>query len=263
MLSIENLCVSAGKKEILKNLSMTLHRGEVHGLTGASGAGKTTLIRMIMGFPSQGLHLTSGSVCLEGEELLYKKPKQRRELCGRTIGYIPQSPMTSFDPRVPIGKQMEETFRFRNRLTKEESRALSVEMLHLVNLTETDRILSSVPSGLSGGMLQRVAMALLLGQRPSYVLADEPTSALDEENREILLELMREHLKEAGLLLISHDVEAMQKLCGRVSVLCDGHIVEEGTMQQLLSEPKEAWTRAYAASYHKTGKGDFVWTSFA
>ena len=260
-LEIRKLSVHAGKKQILRDFSLELKECEVCGLTGRSGAGKTTLIRAICGFQAAGCRQSAGEILLDGRDVSRLDPRRRRDLCGKVFGYIPQSPMTAFDPRVPVGKQMTETFQYRLGLTAPQSRELSAAMLKAVNLPDTDRIFASVPGDLSGGMLQRTAMAILLGMHPRFVLADEPTSALDVENRHLLLELMREHCRDAGILLISHDVEAMESLCGRVCVLDEGHLVEEGMMQDLLTRPRSAWTRAFAASWQKRGKEEWTWTT--
>lgn len=259
MLKIENICVQTPDSEILKGFSLELPPKTVVGLTGRSGAGKTTLLRAILGFLNYDCRLTSGRLELDGEDITKMGGRQRRALCGTTIGYIPQSPMTAFDPRMRIGSQMEETLRIRLKLSRAGARERAQEVLKLVNLTDAPRILEAAPSQLSGGMLQRIAMALLLAMKPKYILADEPTSALDIENRNLLLELLKEQCSDAGILLISHDVEAMEQLCENVAVLDDGRVVEQGTMRELLEHPKEPWTRAYAESYHKRGKEGWTW----
>ena len=263
MLKIDDVHVRTPGGEILKGFSLEVPAGAVVGLTGRSGAGKTTLIRAILGFLNRDCALNAGSIQLDGRELTRLRPKERRALCGTTIGYIPQSPMTAFDPRVRIGSQMEETLRLRLGLSGADSRRRALEALELVNLPDGARVLESAPSQLSGGMLQRVALALLLAMEPKYILADEPTSALDIENRDLLLELLRQRCSQAGILFISHDVEAMETLCETVVVLDDGRAVEQGTMGELLEHPRQPWTRAYAESWRKRGKEGWKWTELS
>lgn len=196
---------------------------------------------------------------LDDMEITNLRAKQRRDLCGTTIGYIPQTPMTAFDPRLQIGKQMNETLHIRLGLNKADCREQALAALALVNLKDGERVMESTPAQLSGGMLQRVAMALLLVLKPKYILADEPTSALDIENRDILIQLLKERCSGAGILLISHDVEALNSLCKAVVVLDDGRVVEESTMAQLLEHPVHSWSRAFSQSYSKISAGKEVW----
>lgn len=259
MLEVKNISVDTKKKNILDNFSLQLNQKQIIGLTGQSGSGKTTLIRAIMGFLSRECSLTSGSIILDGKELTNLSFDKRRELCGTTIGYIPQSPMTSFDPRLKIGDQMIETLKVRLKKKPGECNILALETLEMVNLTDGKRVMESIPAQLSGGMLQRVAMALLISMKPKYILADEPTSALDIENRDLLLKLLKEECTSAGILFISHDVESMLKLCETVIVLEHGRSIEQGSMAELLTSPKQLWTKTFAKSYSNLEREEWSW----
>lgn len=259
MLEVKNISVDTKKKNILDNFSLQLNQKQIIGLTGQSGSGKTTLIRATMGFLSRECSLTSGSITLDGKELTNLSFNKRRELCGTTIGYIPQSPMTSFDPRLKIGEQMIETLKVRLKKNLEECKILALEALEMVNLTDGKRVMESIPAQLSGGMLQRVAMALLISMKPKYILADEPTSALDIENRDLLLKLLKEECTSAGILFISHDVESMLKLCETVIVLKHGRSIEQGSMAELLTSPKQLWTKTFAKSYSNLEREEWSW----
>ena len=210
MLEIKNLTVKVkNDTPILTDVSLSIDEGTCIGLTGASGSGKTTLIKSIMGMNSGDLEIAQGQILLDGDNLLIHGAKERRALCGKTIGFIPQNPMTAFFPHAKMERQIIETLRMHTGLDKKQAHALAENVLRQVNLTDTKRVLSAYPGELSGGMLQRIAMALILGTKPKYVLADEPTSALDEANRDLLLELLRKYQKTAAILFISHDTEAM------------------------------------------------------
>lgn len=185
MLEIKNLTVKVkNDTPILTDVSLSIDEGTCIGLTGASGSGKTTLIKSIMGMNSGDLEIAQGQILLDGDNLLIHGAKERRALCGKTIGFIPQNPMTAFFPHAKMERQIIETLRMHTGLDKKQAHALAENVLRQVNLTDTKRVLSAYPGELSGGMLQRIAMALILGTKPKYVLADEPTSALDEANRD-------------------------------------------------------------------------------
>ena len=164
MIEVKNLSVQTSKGVVLlDHVEFTLTPGVCTGLTGASGSGKTTLLKALMGVSDGDVSINSGQILLDGENLLKKPEKVRRDLCGTTLGFIPQNPMTAFNLHVPVGTQMSETFRKRLRLDKNAARKLSMEALQKVNLLDTDRVYHSYPSQLSGGMLQRATMAILIG----------------------------------------------------------------------------------------------------
>lgn len=258
MLSVNELCVT-GRNHVplLTQISLKVERGECIALTGPSGSGKTTLLRTILGIHRDGLQVEAGTVMLEGENILELSENQRRVLCRNYFGFIPQNPMTAFFRNARIGNQMMETFRLHLGADHAAAKKLAEECLRQVNLPDTDRILKAYPGQLSGGMLQRIAMAILIGTKPDYILADEPTSALDKENRALLLTLLKERQKESGILLISHDTEAMEELCSITYVLQEGKIVETQPTPLIFSQPTAAWTCAFveAARQHRKGSG--------
>lgn len=200
MLTVSNLTISSAEgKYLLKDVSLSLDQDERICLTGASGAGKSTLIRVIMGIGGNGLSVLSGDVQLDGKSILNLTSREKRDLCGKTFGFIPQNSMTAFFSNVKIGRQI------------------------------------------SGGMLQRIAMSMILGMKPRYILADEPTSALDISNRAHLIQLLADYQK-GGILFISHDIEAIQKLCPVTCVMENGQIIERQDTSQLFSLPQQEWT---------------------
>lgn len=263
MLRIDGLSVKtkAGML-LLDNISLDVASGHITGLTGASGSGKTTLLKSITGMLDKSCSIIKGTIFVDNEDISKLSMTNLRELCGKTIGFIPQNPMTAFDPRIKIGKQMLETLCIRMGISKNNAESLCTEMLRSLNLKDCKRILYSYPRQLSGGMLQRVAVALMLALKPKYILADEPTSALDEDNRKILMQTLKEQNKETGILFISHDVDALNSLCSRVFVLEHGRITEKGTMEKLLSAPQGEWTKEFAASHKKMKKRSFIWTEY-
>ncbi|MGL6220939.1 MAG: ATP-binding cassette domain-containing protein [Lacrimispora sphenoides] len=260
MLTVSQLSVKEKTGRLLLNeVSIKIMPGQVVGLTGHSGSGKTTLLRSVFGMLHRDCQISSGEILLNDKEISRLSQKEHRELCGKTISHIPQAPMTAFDSRLKIGCQIQETFRKRLKLDKTAASQLAKDMLSLVNLKDTHRILNAYPAELSGGMLQRVAAAILLGMSPDYILADEPTAALDEENRNLLLEVMRTQMRDKGILLVSHDVEALRGLCDTVYVLGAGTIIEQGSMEQLLSAPKTEWMKHFSGLNKKESRGEWKW----
>lgn len=251
MLTVSNLTVvSPGGSCLLENISLTLDRNDPVCLTGASGAGKSTLIRTIFGVAPGWLTIESGDIRIDGKSILKYSQQERRGLCGTQLGYIPQNSMTAFFSGVRIGKQLTETYRAKLGLKKSEALALAADTLKKVNLPDTQRVMDAYPSQLSGGMLQRVAMSMILGMHPAYVLADEPTSALDAGNREHLIRLLKDY-RDGGVLFISHDTDAIRELCSRVCVMERGRIIEEQDIAQLFSAPREEWTRRFVEASGK------------
>lgn len=233
MLRMDGVSVKASDGAmLLKSFSLCIRKGEAVGLTGESGSGKSTLLKAVMGLLDRGCRMTAGSIALsrpgtaEPWRLDRLSPETRRELAGLSLGFVPQHPMSAFDSRIRIGKQMEETFRVRLGLGKVMALELARDTLDRVNLHDHARVMESLPSRLSGGMLQRVAVALVLGLKPQFVLADEPTAALDRDNRDQLLHLLGKLRENTGILLVSHDADALARLCGTVHVIHEGEWVE-------------------------------------
>lgn len=260
MLKIEQLDVKERSgRYLLKDISMEIPAGQIIGLTGHSGSGKTTLLRSIFGMLHTSCHIDAGKILLDDVDLSHLSRKSHRELCGKKLGFIPQNPMTAFDSRLKIGFQIRETFTNRLQMSSNEAMALAREKLAAVNLKDTERVLGAYPSELSGGMLQRVAAAILLGMSPDYILADEPTAALDEENRDLLLQIMQKQMEGKGILFVSHDVAALKTLCQNVYVLGNGKMIEHGTMKMLLENPQTDWMEQFSMLSHKESRGEWKW----
>ena len=249
-----------GKVVANDDISLEIRRGEILSLLGENGSGKTTLLKALLGILSGGCQVSGGTIQVDGQSLWALSPRKRRELCGTTLGFIPQNPMTAFDPRLKLGRQMEETLRLRAGVSGKAALERAETLLTDLGLSQPRRVLDSYPAQLSGGMLQRAAAALLLALHPRYILADEPTSALDAENRTLLLELLEQQRESAGILFISHDVAALRALCGTVYVMEHGMLTEQGTMQELLEHPKQAWTKEYAAANRPVNREGWIWT---
>ncbi|NGP59154.1 ABC transporter ATP-binding protein [Paenibacillus thiaminolyticus] len=263
MFSLNRISVSAADgRRLLHEISCRVRRGEAIGVTGESGSGKTTLLKAAMGILGQGCVLEDGAIQLDGRDLHSLGPAERREMGGRAIGFIPQLPMTAFDPRLCMGSQMQAIFRTRLGLNRLDAAGLARAKLQQVHLPESDRVMASRPGALSGGMLQRVAIAILLGLNPPYIAADEPTSALDAENREAVIQLLHECKLSSGLLIVSHDIGVLSRICDQVLVLHDGVLVEQGKIEELLARPRHIWTSQLARSAARQEEGYWKWERY-
>lgn len=259
MIKLDHLTVSAGDKTLLKDVCIEMNKGQAVGLTGQSGCGKTTVLKSIMGILGGQCMVVGGDIWLDEQPINQLSSAKRRQLAGTTIGFIPQNPMTAFDSRKRIGKQLLETFCLRLFISKYEAEGLADQVLTALNFPDPQRIKQSFPAELSGGMLQRIAVGILLALKPDYILADEPTSALDEENARNLIAELEKQQSDTGILLVSHDLEAIKQLCSCLYVMEDGRILETNTVDQVLNNPQQEWTKMFVSAYQKPDDGGWQW----
>lgn len=234
-------CVKA-----LDAANLEIKEGEAHGLVGESGSGKTVLALSVMRLLDPKARITKGEILWEGKDLLLMAPRDIYEIRGRGIALVFQNASGSLNPALKVEKQIVSVLKFRRRMDDYMARAEAKRLLSIVHLTETDRVLKSYPHELSGGMAQRVAIALALACEPRLLVADEPTSALDVIAAGKIIELLnelRDKLK-ISILLISHNLMTVAKLCDRVSVIRAGQIIECGSPKQILKNPAHSYTQA-------------------
>ena len=257
MIKINELTVKhKSGKTLLENISFTLDKGECLGLTGASGAGKTTILRTVLGLLGSGVSVTLGSVNIDNKDIAKLNEKEKRAIRGKTLGFIPQSPITAFDDRLTIGNQMIETLKVHGIV--ENAKELALNSLKDVGLLDAQRVFDSCSLQLSGGMLQRVCVALILILNPEYIIADEPTAALDNENKMLLLSLLRERLNESAILIVTHDPDVLKTLCEEVIVLENGKIIEH--TNELFKNPKTEWSKKFVKASKLGEEQEFTWT---
>lgn len=255
MFEIDSLKAKTNKGQILlEQVSIKLNKGEIIGITGQSGAGKTTLIKSILKMNPKNINI-KGSAYLDECSLFETK----ENYCGIKIGFVPQLPMTAFDNRLKIGNQLIETYKYKLGLSKKQSKELAIKTLKLVNLVDTKRIMNSKPNELSGGMLQRVAFSYLLGLKPKYVLADEPTAALDESNRDLIIKLLKRISKNSGIILVSHDTKALEELSNKIVVLNKGKSEYYSCFENLIKTPIGKWSKEFAIQYNINKKLEEKW----
>ena len=245
ILEVGNLCIEyPGETTKIQNVNFTLEKGKVLGLAGESGSGKSTVGKAAMGLLSGRVSHIAGSMKLCGRELLDLCERQHEAFKGKDIGYIMQNPMTAFDPCLKIKTHFIETIRAHLPCSKKDARYIGQKNLHRVGLTDDGRIMNAYPSQLSGGMLQRVMIALTVSLNPVLIIADEPTTALDAGSRHTTLELLGHVMEQyrPAMLLISHDIEVVSRMADQVAVMQHGRIVEQGPVVDVLNHPKHNYT---------------------
>ncbi len=239
-----------GNRPILRGVSLGVDTGEVHGLVGESGAGKSTIAKAILGIIPSQVKVAAGRIDFEGRDLLLLSPKDLRAVLGRDIALIPQDPSTALNPTRRIDAQMTDGLRLKRDLSAKEARIRARALLEEVQIRDPERVLNSYPHQLSGGMRQRVLIAAAFGLEPKLVIADEPTTALDVTVQKQILRLIRSLQERHGtsVLFVSHDLGVVAKICDRVTVLYMGKVVEQGTTTDVLSSPRHAYTKALLAA---------------
>ena len=231
-------------------VSFSLDEGEILGLVGESGSGKTVTAMSISGLLPRRQVEVSGSITLAGRELLRCDEAELRQIQGSDLSVVFQEPMTSLDPLMRIGPQVEESLRIHTRCTRAERKERALEALAQAELPDPEAVYRKYPHELSGGMLQRVMIAAAIISRPKLLLADEPTTALDVTIQAQILQLLRKLNRESGMavLFISHDLNVVRRLCNRVIVMQHGKLVEEGPVEDLFRAPKQDYTRQLIAA---------------
>ena len=254
VLSVQGLQVAIGKgaqaANVLRGVSLAVQPGEVRGLVGESGAGKSMLGRAVLGLLPANATITAGSITFAGRDLLAMGEPERRALLGRSIALIPQDPMTSLNPVKRVGAQIALLLRHHLALSKREALDRAVELLTEVAIREPRRVLELYPHEISGGMRQRVLIAMAFACDPALVIADEPTTALDVTvQRQVLQLVERLRLRHgAAVLFVTHDLGVVAKLCRTMTVLHAGRVLEEGDTAEVLARPRHPYTRALLAA---------------
>ncbi|UPL11502.1 dipeptide/oligopeptide/nickel ABC transporter permease/ATP-binding protein [Microbacterium sufflavum] len=253
-LRVENLRVvhatPNGETEVVHGVTLDVAPGEVVGIVGESGSGKSQTVFSVLDLlPSTG-RATADAIWVGGTDVTAATPAQRHALLGRTIGYVPQEPMSNLDPSYTIGHQLVEPLRRVHGLSRAAATERARAVLVRVGLTDPDRVMRSYPHQVSGGMAQRVLIAGAIAGRPSLLVADEPTTALDVTVQAEVLELLRELQAEYGmaLLIVTHNFGVVADICDRVIVMRGGDIVESGPVDDLFAAPAEPYTRELIAA---------------
>ncbi|MFF0449603.1 ABC transporter ATP-binding protein [Streptomyces sp. NPDC004609] len=261
LLDIEGLTVRYGRAQrpAVNDVSFSLRPGDRVGLVGESGSGKSTLAAAVLRLLPASASVT-GRVDLDGRDLTHLKPSELRALRSTRMSRVPQDPLGNLNPVFTVGRQMSDVLSAHRSLGRKERTATVEEALRRVGIGDAEVKRRSYPHELSGGMRQRVMIAMALLNHPDLLIADEPTTALDVTVQAQVVELLRERVAEAGmtLLLISHDIGVVAELCTTVMVMYEGQIVEKGAASEVLTRPTHPYTRSLiaAARGRASGVGD-------
>ncbi|WP_316570156.1 ABC transporter ATP-binding protein [Neobacillus sp. YIM B06451] len=267
LLEIENLKTSfyteAGEVQAVRGVGFSLKKGEVYGIVGESGSGKSVMAKSIISLIQPPGKIKEGSIRLRGENLLLKKEKDLQKIRGNEIAMISQDPMSALNPVVKIGKQLTEVIIRHRRVGKKEAYLIAAQLLRQVGISSPEERLQQYPHELSGGMKQRIMIAMAISCRPEVLIADEPTTALDVTIQAQILDLMRDlrEKENMAILLITHDLGVVAQNCERVLVMYGGLIMEEGPVKDLFQNPKHPYTEGLLKSLPKrsdTGKERLV-----
>lgn len=249
LLSIQDLHVSVQKKEssyeVIRGVSFDIYPGEAIGLIGESGSGKSLTAKALLNLLPESLHISKGAITFNGKSLS-SNSKEFLSLRGKEIGMIFQDPLSSLNPTMKIGKQLTEGYAFHYPHTPyAEIQSQALEMLHLVGIHDPKRVYDSYPHALSGGMRQRVMIALALLPKPKLLIADEPTTALDVSVQTQIIQLLQKIKTTLGtsILLITHDLSLAGGFCDKVAVMYGGKILEKASTQHLFSHPAQPYTQ--------------------
>jgi peptide/nickel transport system ATP-binding protein len=235
---------------LLRGVNLAVAPEEVRGLVGESGAGKSMIGRSIFGLLPSGARITRGRVLFEGADLAALADAERRDLLGSRIAFIPQDPMTSLNPVKRIGEQISVLLRVKLKMARDAARTRALELLTEVAIREPARVIDLYPHELSGGMRQRILIAMAFACTPRLVIADEPTTALDVTVQRQVLRLIHDlqHRHGAAVLFVTHNFGLVAKLCQSVTVLYAGRVVEDGATANVLASPHEPYTQALLAA---------------
>ncbi|GGD46817.1 ABC transporter ATP-binding protein [Paenibacillus nasutitermitis] len=234
-----------GVVHAVQEASFQIGAGKILGIVGESGCGKSMTCMAVLGMLPAAAAITQGSIKLRGKELAGLADSQLRHIRGKELALVMQNPMTAFNPALTIGKQFTETLRTHQGLSRKQAEQKAIDGIGEMGLSDAGKILKQYPFELSGGMLQRIMIALSLSMKPSLLIADEPTTALDSVNRRKVMDAFRA-IKEEGhtaILLVSHDLSIIGALADEVVVMKQGQILEKADAVQLMSRPQHEYTK--------------------
>jgi len=245
---------------LVDGVSFTVPRGGTLGIVGESGSGKTLTCRSLLGLLPGGTHVSGGEIRFDGDSIAGLDEKAWRHIRGTRIASVFQDPASYLNPSLPVGRQLAEVLRVKTGLSRREARERAIELFGQVGLRNTDRVFRQYPHELSGGMLQRILIAIALAENPELLIADEATTALDVTVQSEILDLLAELRDVYGLtlILVSHDLAVVSQVCEEVLVFHSGVIVERGATRTVLESPAHAYTRELLAGHEAYGIERFL-----
>lgn len=259
VIKINNLTVAYQQEgewlEAVREVSLCIHRGESYGLVGESGSGKTTLALAVMNYLGESGSIRAGNIHLGDVDLLSLNDTQLRQVWGSKVTLVPQNPQSSLNPSIRVGEQLNELLRFQLALPQQEAQSKAIEWLEKVRLGDPVRVADSYPHQISGGMQQRVMIAMALCTAPDLLILDEPTTNLDVTTQAVILDLIGELIQDqdVGVLYVTHNLGVIAQICDRVAVMYASELVEDAATQELFSKPLHPYTQGLIDSIPHLG----------
>jgi len=260
ILNIDNLTVAYRQGgewlDAVRSVSLRIQSGETYGLVGESGSGKTTLVMAVMRYLGENGRVQGGEIELAGTKLLSLSQAEMRQVWGKKITLVPQNPQSSLNPSIRIGEQLAETLRYHQVVSSASAVKRSIELLEMVHLADPVRVAGSFPHQISGGMQQRVMIAMALSTEPLLLILDEPTTSLDVTTQAVILDLVRELIqgRQTAALYVTHNLGVVAQVCDRVAVLYAGELVEDAKTFDLYHKPLHPYTRGLLDSVPRLGE---------
>ncbi len=242
--------------EAVRDVNLQIYPGQTYGLVGESGSGKTTLALSIMRYLGTDGRVVKGAISLGGDDLCARTPKEMTQVWGSKLTMVPQNPISSLNPAIRIGEQLAETLRHHQGLSGPQADLRAIELLEMVHLADPARVAESYPHQLSGGMQQRIMIAIALSTEPLLLVLDEPTTSLDVTTQAVVLDLIRELIqgRQTAALYVTHNLGVVARLCDRVSVLYAGELVEDAPTHDLFHKPLHPYTKGLLDSVPRLGE---------
>lgn len=265
LLEVKNVVYSfhtyGGDVKAVRDVSFNVHKGEILGIVGESGCGKSVTAQCILRLnPEPPGFFGGGEILFKGQDILKMSNKEIRKIRGGEIGFVFQDPMTSLNPTMRVGHQIEEVFVGRDGISKQEVHERALDIMRLVGINDAEKRFKQYPHELSGGMKQRIMIAIALVSKPSLIICDEPTTSLDVTIEAQILDLLLELREKLGtsIIMITHDLGVIARLCDRVIVMYGGKVVERGTAQEIFYDTAHPYTKGLMNSIAKldTAKGE-------
>lgn len=259
LLEVRNLKVEIPTRKgtliALEDVSFSLSAGEILGVVGESGAGKSMVGNSIIGLLGKPAHITHGEILLEGQRIDNLSDDEMEKIRGKSIGAIFQDPLTSLNPLFTIGDQLIETIRIHSDLSEKEARERAIRLLEATGVPAADKRMDNYPHQFSGGMRQRVVIALALSADPKLIIADEPTTALDVSVQAQIIDLLKKLCEENGtaVILVTHDMGVIAETADRVAVMYAGHLAEIGPVEEMIHDAEHPYTIGLMGSIPKIG----------
>ncbi|KEK21928.1 ABC transporter ATP-binding protein [Bacillus gaemokensis] len=250
LLSLENVTLAVEKENstqaIVKHVSFSIDEGEIVALVGESGSGKSVTAQSIVGLNQESINIDEGNISFQDGELTSLQETEWNQIRGKDISFIFQDPLSSLNPTMKVGRQITEVILQHEKKSKKEAKAIAIELLGDLGIHEPEKRFEQYPHQLSGGMRQRICLAIAFACHPKIVIADEPTTALDVTIQKQIMELLKERKvkQHTSILLITHDLALVREVADRVVVMYGGRVVEKGTIQEVIESPQHPYTKS-------------------